>query len=1177
MRIKDLFRHFSRHKHAGQGPQAEATSEKANIIDMTVRDRDGGTVAEPIGSGSNRTERRERPRWQLWLGLVLILALVGALWLLPGTLTSRSADQFVVLVASFTNANDDQTGRSVANDLVDVLEHEQADAFVVKRLDEVLVDEQAALDAASQHAADVVIWGRVTLGGLLDDTTLLPRLTYTPRGSYAPNAWAGYTGRFSMPQNYNLAAEPINGKAVLPRLLQSLADYHRGAADAAYEELGQLLEEEDYPLNVPLLRAVRGNVLWARGAYAQAADEYRRALEQPTGVSEYEQARLANNLGAILLAKENNDDAVRALATSIHFLGRQDLGELRFNLGLLALQQNRAAEAVTELEQAQNLIDPNAPLWLALAQAYREAGQMEQAESALVAAEQQIRHDANNVPPDLRDLVTQRLRAATLEQRGLLRLAQLVHAQGPLLWELEIAPQQPANALDSARDALNSAVTISSELITNWQRRSPASEVAQAGNWPVVDGQAQRAREAYDRQQYHLALVLIEEGRTNTPGSTGLFASLAEGLFGNRTPLDEAIARLQTLLNAEPNEGPITLTRPEDLPRRIAYARALRHKHAFDAATQNYDQIINQYPQHPEGYFGKGAVALEIGNRDEARQLMTQAVERDTNFFPAYIKLAEMAEQERDWAAAVEHLRALANQRPSADRSIKLASVLRQSGPEGYIEAERALVDLINAEDGTVSAPDKSAALIELGRLYRDAGRIDAAIQAFEEAKRSDVHRSAAAFELGQTLSNQREDDVNAAAQFRDAIAYDGNNALAHLALADLYAGSLNQPNDADTHYRRAVEAGIRDVDRLLQIGNVLLDHNRAETAAEAFQRAVNEQPNNPLPHHGLGQAYLMLENPEGAGAEEQRALELLDASGVVNPEVRAEILVGLGDVARQRQQYDQALGLYNQALDLNPVQIDAKIGLGQVSASQGNWAVALGHFSTAASFPDAERDPAVHFWVAEALLRQPDLEAASAAYNRALALDPVFPQAWLGLAHAQLALEERSTASDSISEALRLRPQYAEAHLFRGKMLQEEGRIDAALDAYNAAIRANDRIAESRYYRGLVYIEKLDYNQAVRDLEKAVALQPNFPDAHYWLGRTYFAQGRMPRAVDQFKTAIDQRGGTYIEARLYQGMAEEELNRRAEAAESFQAVVQADGDGPLGTMARAELARMER
>jgi tetratricopeptide (TPR) repeat protein len=1146
-----------------RGRQSDDEDQENTIIEQRLVNENGVEVPHLVDDESDTSTADSRKSfWGRVPGFVLIgVPLLILLLLLVSSLgDARAADDFVILVAPFQDERDPRTGRNVADALVEELrayaDNNNYANVVVRSAGSAPADAAAALALVQDRQADVLVWGRVSSGGLLNDTTLFPRLTYAPQGTYGPNAWIGYMGRFRMPHSYMLTDEQtaINGQVILPQLLMALADYNQGQADTAYVKLGDLLQ--DYPQVHPALPLVlRGNALWARGAYEQAASIYVTLLDQPDGVAEDETALLYNNLGAILLDAGDELAAESALLTASQRMRQveRDLGELRFNLGILAQRQEAPAEAVAALEPARNLLGDNSAVLLELSQAYRQAGQLDAAENALDAAARQVRQDVERVPTDQRQLITKYFQAALSEQRGLLELSRTVNAHGRLTWELEIVPPPPPNELAVVQEHLRNAVEVSEELRQIWRSRVAATSTAAPGSGLVANGQTERVERTIDRRRYYRALVLTEVGRTRT-GPQNVVSRLQDMLSDNGTPLEEA-QRILADLRAE---------RPGSLSILIAHARALRLEDEYDRGQVEalYDRVIELAPTRPEGYYGKGMLRLNNGEeRAAARQFMEQALENNALFFPARMQLVNIAEEEGDLLAVLNQLEVLRDQRPD-DPVIRLriAETLMRQGEIAEAQAVYRQVLTIDTNN-----PEARFGLARTQRNLAESGESD---DTLEDALQN----------VDATLA--RRPDYSEALLFKGEVLY-----------------ALDQPDAANQAYQDALEVGMTDVSSLIAVGNTLLDQGNPRIAADAFKRAVERQPDNPWAHHGLGQAYLELDSLDYAAEEEQRVLELTNPDDPILRELRIDALVALGDIARQMSYadpsaqaagYEQAERYYRQALDLDNTLVNARLGLGQVVASRGNWQQALDYFEEALDLPTGASDPQVHFWVAEAFLRQPDLdpvrgaetyrqfmERSQSAYQEALALQPDFPEAWLGLAHAQLALNEREAAVASIDQALDFRPAYAEALLFRGNMLKAEGNLSAALEAYNNAVEANDRIPEVRYRRALLYIQLENYEDAMRDLQRAVARQSNFAEAYFWLGHTHLAQNEMQKARTAFEQAVVAQGGRYPAARFYQGLAEENLGRYEEAIASFEDVIIHGGPGDWAAQARVELERI--
>ncbi len=1107
----------------------------------------------------------------LWvvLSAVIIGMLVFSRPLIDIVQTYQRTDQFVVVITPFADGTNGQTGRVVAQDLAQLLEQQAGDDMLIVTHNTRPSNEQHAQAIAADTTADVVVWGNVRPGEMLDSESLEPRITYTPRGPFGPNVWAGYAGRFMLPEHFVLSNAPINGKAVMPRLMQALAHYHNGMPDTAYMEMDSLLTDHQ-ALNVPLLWGLRGNIEWARGTYQQANTSYQYAKELST--NEYNTWLYANNLSAILFDAGNIPAANAELLLAIEAFQNTKPAALAYNQGMMSLQRHAYADALSQFQQARQAQHDStiqAPLLLTIAECQRQLGQIGAAERTL---EQVIVVDGDDetlIPQQLRTLYHGSIHAATLEQQGLLALAQAVNARGPLAWELEIASIGNKEQGDQALALLNKAVETQETVFHEWNTHTTAEEVERhftkdsAGNPAVLvaDGQIAHSTAALERQRYGLALAYMQQGYTNGEKS-GVFQEINK-LIGTQTPFDKAEALLAGIIAA-----PDTTGASQTYPALIAHGHILRLRHDYEQANERYNIAQTLAPQQPEGYFGHGMVQLDEGNRAAAREWFVQSLMQHDAFFPARIKLAEMAVQEGNWEAAIQQLRTVATHYPHESTLLNLASVLRQSGPSGYAEAEQVLQPLIKQNN-----PE---ALIERGRLRRNAGQMAAAVSDFRRAyeQHTPPSSSGAAFEWGQTLL-MNQDYRGAEAQFQAAIKEDTSNMLARLALVDLYLGPLNDPQAADQHYSIVLDAGIRDANVLVQLGEALLEHDYANRATVAFQQAIRQRPDDAMIHHLLAQSHLQLDKPSAALKEEEHVLELTSNMATDTLMLRADALVGMGEAELQRGNSDQAETHFNEALTLNGNNLGALIGLGRVATGRGNWAVAQGYFETAVN-RGGQTDPMVLFWLAEAQLRQPDPRGAIETYQQALALKPHFPAALLGLAQAQYALDSTNPAPalDTIEQSLAQNDRYGEALLFKCKIQREQGQVDAAWQSCDEAIAANSRLGEAYYQRGTIAMQRENYQQAVDDLRRAAILYPT-ADTFYWLGRAYFTDNTMVRAATAFAQAEALQDGGYPEAQFYRALAEQRLGQYEVAIASLEDLVRSARNTEWVGRAQEELQRL--
>ncbi|KPV53423.1 hypothetical protein SE17_09720, partial [Kouleothrix aurantiaca] len=360
---------------------------------------------------------------------------------------------------------------------------------------------------------------------------------------------------------YTLASNPLNGARVLPSLLGALADYNAGHLDSAFTTLGQLTD--GYAMLVPTLpHAVRGNILWARGEFQQAMDEYQAAIRAIGTTPERKQvALLMNNLGAIQ-QDAGDTGAAASFNDTIKALEGGDLSALRYNLALQNLRDNNSKDAVTSLEIARtpNLLGsdtPPAAMLLALSEAYRQNGQFDQARAALEAAQRGIGTDPNSMTPETRNSARARISANAEMQQVLIDLSQSANARGPLEWELLGSDALTSQQLDAIRNNLSQTVDDTAVVGQPWTRLATAKDAAGdlvAGQ--VAINQAQRAQAQLRERQRWLALVELERGSVQgVRAPTNTIASIWAAIAGDRSPAGQGRAILQDLLNSQPGEG----------------------------------------------------------------------------------------------------------------------------------------------------------------------------------------------------------------------------------------------------------------------------------------------------------------------------------------------------------------------------------------------------------------------------------------------------------------------------------------------------------------------------------------------------------------------------------------------------------------------------------------------
>jgi tetratricopeptide (TPR) repeat protein len=412
--------------------------------------------------------------------------------------------------------------------------------------------------------------------------------------------------------------------------------------------------------------------------------------------------------------------------------------------------------------------------------------------------------------------------------------------------------------------------------------------------------------------------------------------------------------------------------------------------------------------------------------------------------------------------------------------------------------------------------------------------------------------------------------------------------ARTNLSIAQLYADQLEQPDEASEYYTRLLRDDVRDVQSLIEAGTGLLQHGETEAALDVFRRAHDIQAQRggekPELEYYLAESYLELGDFEAAYDHARRVLNLSTDPGLL-----ASAHVVQGDAVRQLGgpgAFNEAYEAYLAALafDIDQVEVNAMLGMGQLDVGLNNWVSAKDDFETAMQMAESYTGtPAydesllglTYFWYAEALQRQDepqrDIPSAINYYNSALDQRPSLTEAWLGLAQAHYTQDDIMQATELVERALDMRPDYPEALLFRGQLFWEDGLQQEALAAFDRAISINDQLGPLFYQRGMLLIERDELDAALDDLQRAVELEPGDGTLHYWLGRVNLSLDQPRDALESLRQSLEL-DPSLVDARLYQGLAEEALDLIDEARASFETVIQQASNNDLVERAQEEL-----
>ena len=184
----------------------------------------------------------------------------------------------------------------------------------------------------------------------------------------------------------------------------------------------------------------------------------------------------------------------------------------------------------------------------------------------------------------------------------------------------------------------------------------------------------------------------------------------------------------------------------------------------------------------------------------------------------------------------------------------------------------------------------------------------------------------------------------------------------------------------------------------------------------------------------------------------------------------------------------------------------------------------------------------------------------ALSAYERALTIQPNYPDAHYNRAVVLQDLRRFEDAVAGYDHALTLKPDFAAAHNNRGVALQELGRCEEAVASYDRALAIKPDYAAAHNNRGTALAKLRHFEQARASYQRALAIQPSFADAHNNLGAALRELKRLEEAATSFERATALKAD-HAEAHNNLGVTLRELERAEEALSSFERAIAINAD----------------
>ncbi len=337
-------------------------------------------------------------------------------------------------------------------------------------------------------------------------------------------------------------------------------------------------------------------------------------------------------------------------------------------------------------------------------------------------------------------------------------------------------------------------------------------------------------------------------------------------------------------------------------------------------------------PGFPEIYLLRGRIYTEVNQFQKADSILRKALELDPGYQGLWFRLGHNAFQQENFQEALSY----------------------------YIKEKEAAAE----KERQYSSEARSAVLVQMGRCYTRLGKIDSAVQVYEDVISGDSTHSGAYADLGQLYKNEGD--------FRKGLKY----------------------------YQEATRLEPQNPEYRYFYGYLLLQTGNPEAAARELEKVAEQQPWHYGAHYNLGLALLRLGEDEAGQKHLARADTLQDIDydvATAKWTVRTfpdntNRWIQLGDLYQKTGRYEEAKQAYQTALYLEPNNSILRNKLANVYAT-------LGHFEEAVDIYTAilQGDSSlVRVWInlGVTYAKAGKRHLAKQAWTQALQYDPGHPVA---------------------------------------------------------------------------------------------------------------------------------------------------------------------------------------
>lgn len=307
---------------------------------------------------------------------------------------------------------------------------------------------------------------------------------------------------------------------------------------------------------------------------------------------------------------------------------------------------------------------------------------------------------------------------------------------------------------------------------------------------------------------------------------------------------------------------------------------------------------------------------------------------------------------------------------------------------------------------------------------------------------------------------------------------------------------------EAADAFQKAADQNPKDAVAWLSAGELYAKSQRPDDAITALTHAVGPDVDPKLDSVGQYNAYFALGEAHTAKGDINQGIKDFDTAAKIQPE-NAVPIYNKGVLQEQAGLKSDAEASYRSAHQRDPSNVQIQIALGLLLASEGNAADSIPLLAEGvAKLPQDAKAAPIYARLGDQYAKQRDFANAQQARRQALALNPDDADTHLALAQSDMAQKQYAGALAEYNAAAKLRPSDPAIQAQRGVIYKNLKQYPKALAAFKQSLALDTGNAEVQNNIGVLYELLGSKAQAIIAYKKALALNPNLTVARQNLQR---------------------------------------------------------------------------